>query len=154
MKKTITLVAIAVALAVFIAIDKKKGEEREETQKYEASLLKIEEKEINSVILVKGTGDTIAYFRSENDNWRITSPVSTEGDQSAVRGNVGGFVNADIKRRLTTTPDKLKNFGLDPAAAEVIIRRVTIVRLTCWSAIRRQRGETCLSPSKIRWMCW
>ena len=122
MKKTILLIAIAAALAAFISFDKKKEKEREEAQKYEASLLKIEEKDVNSVTLIKGEEDTITYVRAEDDKWRITSPVAAEGDQSAVRSNVSGFVNADIERRVKTTSDKLKNFGLDPAYFEVIIK--------------------------------
>ena len=121
MKKTIILAAIAAALAAFIYSDIEKGKEREEAEEYESSLLKIEQDDVNSITLIKWEGDTIVYVRAENDKWRITSPVVTEGDQSAVRSNVSGFVNADIKRRLRTTAAKLKNFGLDPAAMEVII---------------------------------
>ena len=121
MKKTIILAAIAAALAAFIYSDIEKGKEREEAEEYESSLLKIEQDDVNSITLIKWEGDTIVYVRAENDKWRITSPVVTEGDQSAVRSNVSGFVNADIKRRLRTTAAKLKNFGLDPAAVEVII---------------------------------
>jgi len=123
MKKTIILFILFLALAVFVYFYEYKGsQEREKVEELKASLLKIERDEIESVTLIRSEEDTITYIREEADNWRIVSPVKTEADKSAVSGNINAFINAKIKRRLETGSGRLKNFGLDPPVAEVVIK--------------------------------
>ena len=73
--------------------------------------------------MIQQEGDIIKYERT-GDDWEITDPVRTSVEESVVNENYSAFANAKIKRRLNTTPDKLKNFGLEPAYGEVIVESI------------------------------
>lgn len=122
-KKTLILFLIFVALGAFVYFyEYRGGQQREKAEELKGSLLKLERDDIESVSLIGGyEEDTITYVRVDSDNWRITSPVVTEAEKSAVSGNMSGFVNARIKRRLSIGSHKLQNFGLDPPVAKIII---------------------------------
>lgn len=121
MKKTLILAGIAATLGAFVFFyEIRGGEAREEAEEYEASLIKMERDDVQSVTLVQAEGEIIRYERA-GDNWEITEPVRTAAEESAINGNFSAFANANIKRRLVTTQEKLKNFGLEPAHAEVLI---------------------------------
>ncbi|MEE9167688.1 MAG: DUF4340 domain-containing protein [Candidatus Neomarinimicrobiota bacterium] len=124
MKKTLSLLFIFVTLAVFVYFyEYKGGQEREKADEIRASLLKLVEDDIESVTLSGGEdNDTITYLREDPDNWRIVSPVMTEAEISAVKGNISAFMNAKISRRLAVRKEKLQDFGLNPPAARVTIK--------------------------------
>jgi len=123
MKKTLILFFIFLILVVFVYFyEYKGGQEREKVEELKASLLKIENEKIESVTLIRSEQDTISYVRSDENNWQIIVPVLTEAEKSTVSGNISAFTNAKIKRRLLTSSDKLRNFGLSPPIAEVIIK--------------------------------
>lgn len=121
MKKNLILLGIASVLGLFVYFYEIQGEkERQETKQYESSLMKMELDEIQSVTLIQRQNNLIKYNRVEN-SWEIIEPVRSTVEESAINGNQSAFINANIKRKLLTTSDKLKNFGLEKPNLEVII---------------------------------
>ena len=121
MKKTLILAGIAGALGAFVFFyEIEGGKKREEAEQYETSLIKMERDEIQSVTLIQQEGEIIRYER-DGESWEITEPVRTGVEESVINGNHSAFANATIQRTLDTTPDKMKNFGLEPTHAEVIL---------------------------------
>ena len=124
MKKILILAGIAGGLGAFVYFYEIEGsKQREKAEQFEASLIKIEREDIQSVTLIQEEGEIIKYERT-GDDWEITEPVRTSVEESVVNGNYSAFANAKIKRRLNTTSDKLKNFGLEPAHGEVIVESI------------------------------
>ena len=124
MKKILILASIAGVLGTFVYFYEIEGsKQREQDDQFEASLLKIKREDIQSVTLIQEEGEIIKYERI-GDGWEITEPVRTNVEESTVNGNYSAFANANIERRFDTTPEKLKNFGLEPAYAEVIIELI------------------------------
>ena len=124
MKKILILAGIAGGLGAFVYFYEIEGsKQREKAAQFEASLIKIEREDIQSVTLIQEEGEIIKYERT-GDDWEITEPVRTSVEESVVNGNYSAFANAKIKRRLNTTSDKLKNFGLEPAHGEVIVESI------------------------------
>ena len=121
MNKTLILAIVATILGLFVYFyEIEGGKDREELEAFQSSLIKIEEEDLNSVTLIQEEGDVIKYQRL-GGSWEITMPIRTSVEESAITGNYSAFINGDIKRTLNITPDKLKNFGLEPENVEVII---------------------------------
>lgn len=55
----------------------------------------------------------------EKGDWEIVKPVETGADQEAVGGITSGLAAALISGTELGTPDRLKAFGLDPAAVSI-----------------------------------
>ncbi|MBF90051.1 MAG: hypothetical protein CMG75_10470 [Candidatus Marinimicrobia bacterium] len=121
MNKTLILAVVAIALGLFVYFyEIEGGKEREKLEAFESSLLKIEDDDIQSVTLIQEEGNLIKYQRL-GDSWEIIQPIRTSVEESAINGNYSAFINANIKRKLNVTKEKLKNFGLQPENVEVII---------------------------------
>ncbi|HTV59375.1 MAG TPA: DUF4340 domain-containing protein [Verrucomicrobiae bacterium] len=58
-------------------------------------------------------------FEKEKGEWEIVKPVETGADQESVGGITSGLAAALISGTEPGTPDRLKAFGLDPAAISI-----------------------------------
>ena len=122
MKKTLILFGLFVILALIVYFyEYKGGQEREQRDELKGSLFKIDKEKIESVTMIRSLDDSISYVRSETGDWKIVIPVKTEAEGSTVSESIGAITSAKIKRRFVTSSDKLKNFGLNPPVAEVIL---------------------------------
>lgn len=58
-------------------------------------------------------------FKKENGNWKILDPVETGADQPSVEGITSGLAAAMVSGTEPGTEDRLKAYGLDPAAISI-----------------------------------
>tara|TARA_B100000315_G_scaffold260490_1_gene322325 strand:- start:5518 stop:6861 length:1344 start_codon:yes stop_codon:yes gene_type:complete len=120
-KKTLLLFAAFLLLGSFVYfVEIKGGEEKEKKEELAASLFKVKQQNIESVTLLRNGYDTLTFTNKDN-NWQITQPVETEGEATPITASLSAFADATIKRRITSLPEKLVEFGLNPPKAEVII---------------------------------
>lgn len=123
MKKTLVLLGIfAVLFAFAYFYEYKGGLSRQQARELESSLLLIDDKEIESVSLIRAGQDTLMYVREDEDSWQIVSPVATSAENLTIQANLNAFTDARIKRRWTAARVKLYDFGLNPPEAMVIVK--------------------------------
>jgi len=79
----------------------------------EKTLLKFDRDKVDSLDLIAG-GKTTAFAKQGAD-WKITKPLETRADFSAVEGLVGRLQSAQMKSIVTAeaTPEDMKKYGLD-----------------------------------------
>ena len=67
-------------------------------------------------------GDPAMRFDKTNSGWQITQPLQTGADEAAVEGIVDQLAAVSSSETEPGTPDRLKAYGLDPAAVSLRVR--------------------------------
>jgi hypothetical protein len=65
------------------------------------------------------TDEATVQLADQSGTWRITQPLETEADQSAVRGITDGVAAARVAETEPAAPDRLKAYGLDTPRVEL-----------------------------------
>ncbi len=118
MKKTITLVIIAIVIGAYMYFVEIKGSE--ERQKLKETNEKLVDFQMDSLqaITIRLPNETYA-FNKIGDMWQINSPIQTLGDESNISSLINNIKNAKKNRTFTVKKNELGTFGL---AAEQAIR--------------------------------
>ena len=58
-------------------------------------------------------------LQKRGDNWEIIQPVDTPADSASAEGIVDGVAQASVTETEPASPDRLKAYGLDPAAVSI-----------------------------------
>jgi hypothetical protein len=70
-----------------------------------------------------GKADTPAIrFEKQKDDWQIAQPIQTDADQTSAQGIVDQVSALTSSQSEPNTPDRLKAYGLDPAAVSLQIQ--------------------------------
>ena len=102
----ILLIVFAVLLAVVLFINKEQTK-KEEIEKEAKRLLNLKKADITEVFLPHQNIHAI----KEGDQWKILSPIETDGDKSAIEGMFGMFSWAKIERTMSEDTSEFSNFG-------------------------------------------
>jgi Domain of unknown function (DUF4340) len=126
MKKS-TLIVLAIAIiagAAFYYFDWKRGDKDTDAAKTadkSKPAFTFQPGDVTA-ITVTHPGDPAqppVVFARRNSDWQITQPIATLADNATVSGIAQGLANARIEQTQPGTPDRLKVYGLDPAAVVI-----------------------------------
>ncbi len=90
---------------------------REKAESSKGRLWSIEPKDVEA-LTIKRQADTLRLKRVDN-GWEMIEPVKARGDRGPIDEVVTSLATVRVDREVASSPAKLAEFGLDPAAAEV-----------------------------------
>ncbi len=93
------------------------GPARDKAETTKGRLWSIEPKDVEG-LTVKRQADTIRLKRVDN-GWEMLEPVKARADRGPVDEVVTSLATIRVDREVASSPAKLADFGLDPAAAEI-----------------------------------
>ena len=118
-KSTLIVLLCAVVLGgVVYYVSVRQSAKEKSTASTEKALFAVNTNDIVALTLSHPSKPDIPaiQFEKENGEWKIVKPIETDADQPSVEGVVNGLGAALISGTEPGTPDRLKAFGLDPAA--------------------------------------
>ncbi len=112
--------ALFLALGAYVYFYEVKGEKkREDAQERAKRLFQFEEKDIASLTI--RTADQEVLLQKDKDTWRLVKPVVAKADKYAADGLASDVISAKIDRTLEEPRPDWKRYGLEPAAAKLLI---------------------------------
>ncbi len=120
-KSTLIILALAIAVSVaFYFLDWKKGDKDAAKSTVDESkpAFTFKADDVASITITK-PGDSAApaiTLEKQSGTWRITKPISTLADDATISGLAEALASARIAGTQSGAPDRLKVYGLDPAA--------------------------------------
>jgi flagellar basal body-associated protein FliL len=114
-KTTLILFIILIAAGVFYWLWSVQGQEqRDQRAEMAQRIIPVEEDQVNKVALFH-QGDSALVYERQNDEWRITFPVTTGANQNQVTTHLSAFLEAEKTRTLTENPGaNLAQYNLAP----------------------------------------
>lgn len=116
-KKTLVLLVVAIALVLFLIMDKEKVSEEKAAEERAKEFTTVEADDVMELAIERG-GETIAAKR-EGEEWTITSPVDWPADKFAWDTVADNLADAEILRKFpsegkTIEESDLESWGLVP----------------------------------------
>jgi len=90
-KTTLILLAVVVAIAVWIKFFESKGPNTEEAKRRAGNVLNIERDNLDGIVIQNG--DDKIELRRTNEKWRLEAPIQDQADASAVQSLIGDLEN-------------------------------------------------------------
>jgi hypothetical protein len=115
----ILLAILAGLLAYYYFVEIKGGQRKQEAKEKSEKLLTLEQDEIQTITLIRPQ-DTVVLERADDDGWRMSKPLQTDADASAVDDLLSALANAKAERDIDTQ-ENLAGFGLEPPKYTVIV---------------------------------
>jgi hypothetical protein len=116
-KTTLVLALILVIGITGVLFLKKQDKKREDIKQKEGKLLTIDKEKIKEIFLEPSN----IHIVKDSTEWKIVSPVQTDGDKSSIDAVVNMFDFAKIERTVSADPTQYASFGLNPPQGEMII---------------------------------
>jgi len=117
-KSTLLVFLIFIGLASWFYFQEiKGGKKREEAKERASKLLLFEKGDVQSLRLRNEKG--VVFCERDSNEWKITAPVETPGDRSAIDGLLRQLERARIERVVEEAPSSLEEFGLKEPKVEV-----------------------------------
>jgi hypothetical protein len=141
--KNLGILAVVFALLLaFVYFYEIKGEKkREEAEEKSKKLFQFEEKDIAQIDLKNPEG--LLSVQRDKDSWKMLKPVEAKADKSTCDSLAGDIVNAKVDRTIDDPNINWKNFGLDPAATQFM------VKLNSGKTYELELGEKDFSSSSV-----
>lgn len=118
-KTTLTLFVMLIIVGAFYWLWGVKGaKQRQENKELGKKIVAVEPDSVDSVTLMQN-GDTTLVYQRQGQNWDITYPVKTAGDQTKIDRNLNAFLDAQKQRTIATELTDLKPYGLDRPPVEI-----------------------------------
>lgn len=116
--KTTGLLALVLAVGIFavIMLDKQ-DDKKEEAEKLEGRLLAVEKENISEIILHPSG----IHCVKDSNEWKIVSPVETDGDDSSIDAIANMFSWTNIERIISSDPAEYKIYGLSPERGHMVV---------------------------------
>ena len=129
-KSTLIVLAMAIALGAFVYFyDSKHSVAPPSDQASWKPAFAVKADDITALTLERKIGNVV--FSKQGSDWRITRPVSTRADQTAIGGIVNDLSTAKIQRSFVPPPaDNLSKYGLDQPAVTIEFQSKTGVQHT------------------------
>lgn len=121
-KSTLIVLVCAIALGVGLYFYQRHSSNAETTPEDKSKpAFSIQAADITSLTITHpGKTDEIGVqLSNQNGNWKITQPLETDADQSAVRGIAEGIAGARVSETEPAAADRLKAYGLDTPRVEL-----------------------------------
>jgi len=123
-RNTLLMAAALVALSAFVYFYEIRGRaEREEAEEQESLLLHFESGDVIGLSITTDDG-TVTAAKSDG-TWRITEPVVTSADSTAIQTIVDNMSKAGHQRLVVEATDDLEPFGLKEPVATLTLERTS-----------------------------
>jgi len=110
--------ALFLALGAFVYFYEIRGEKkREEASEKEKKVFQFEQKDIASLTIK--TGNEEFALQKDKDAWKLTKPIETKADKSAVDSIAIDLASAKIDRNIDEQNIDWKKYGLDPPTVKL-----------------------------------
>ena len=93
---------------------------RDKVESSKGRLWTVEPKDVEA-FTIKRASDTIRLKRAEGGGWEMLEPVKARGDRATADDVVSSLATVRSDREIDANPAKPGDFGLAPAAAEVLL---------------------------------
>ncbi|HID95370.1 MAG TPA: DUF4340 domain-containing protein [Candidatus Latescibacteria bacterium] len=118
-KGTLVLAVIFAALGTYVYLyEVKGGAKRERAKELAKKVFPFEEDEVKGLSL-RYSGRTVVCSKEQEGEWKITSPVETDGDKTAIERIVTDLRNLKFDRVVVDSAAQLSEFGLSDPEVEV-----------------------------------
>ena len=116
--KTTLILALVLAVGIVaVVLLNRQEEKKEKAEEHASRILNIEQENVNELYLLP---EGIHCVR-DSLGWRITQPVRTDGDKSAIESVIRLFERADKERVVSSDPQDYRKFGLEPATGSIVV---------------------------------
>ncbi|MBN1481553.1 DUF4340 domain-containing protein [candidate division KSB1 bacterium] len=116
--KTTGIMALVLAIGIVaVVLLNKQDEKKEEAEDIESKLLNIEKEDVTEIIL-QPSG---IHCVKDSTEWKIVSPVETDGDKSSIDAIANMFSWANIERTISSDPAEYGVYGLNPDQGKLIL---------------------------------
>ena len=110
--------ACFLALGLYVYFYEIRGEKkREEASEKEKKVFQFEQKDIASITIKAGNEEF--ELQKDKDAWKLTKPIETKADKSAVDSIALDLASAKIDRNIDEQNIDLKKYGLNPPAVKL-----------------------------------
>ncbi len=109
--RTLLLLIVFAALAGYVYIFEIEGGEQRQKEEQAAQKLFHFDAESVQVIEIRNYNN-IQRFERDGDDWNITRPVQTGGDNAAINGLLSTLEGLKLSREFTVEPAKMRDYGL------------------------------------------
>jgi hypothetical protein len=116
LRSTLLLLVVLIGLGAYIYF----VERRQPSVEAKPKALEITPDAIERIVVKSSNGDTTTLTKA-GEGWRIVSPVTAETDAPAVSGITRDVNRLEIRLVVDEKPTDLKQYGLDPPRAEVMV---------------------------------
>jgi hypothetical protein len=124
LKNSIILVVIFILLGAYVYfVEIKKHEKDQQVKQESKKVFTLVKDSINTLYFKNSNGKF--SLKKVNNEWKITNPLETEGDNSTINSMLTSLSNAEKDKVFTVDLKELSNFGLDESAN--VVRVVTSV---------------------------
>ena len=122
-KTTVILLIALIALGAYVYFyEIKGGEARKKEKEAAAQLVSFKTDSVKQVTLIRPSGNFHFQAVRQDEEWKIVQPVQSEGDKFAIEGLINAVVNSRVERVVAEDTSDLKDFGLKPPQALVILQ--------------------------------
>jgi len=123
-RNTLLMAAVLVALSAFVYFYEVRGRaDREEAAEQEALLLHFESEDVIGLSIATADG-TVSAAKTDG-TWRITAPVETAADSTAIQTIVDNVSVAGHQRLVVEAAEDLEPFGLAEPVATLVFERTS-----------------------------
>ncbi len=121
-KTTVILLVALIALGAYVYFyEIKGGESRQHEKEVAAQLVSFKTDDVKSVALIRPADHFTFHAVKQDEEWKIDQPVKTEGEKYAIEGLVNAVINSRVERVVANDTSDLKDFGLKPPQAIVVL---------------------------------
>jgi len=112
MRKSLTMLLIAVILAGYVYFyEIKGGEQRDAVKQKNEKLVALNKDSIN-VLDISGASGHFRFLKKDKGDWQIEKPIQADADKNAVEGFLSALTNAKKIRTFTAVKKNLGEYGL------------------------------------------
>lgn len=116
--KTTGILALVLALGIVaVILLNKQDEKKEKTEDIESKLINVETEKVTEIILQPSS----IHCVKDSTEWKIISPVETDGDKSSIDAVANMFSWAKIERTISSDPAEYDVYGLNPERGTLIL---------------------------------
>ena len=120
-KLSIATLVLAALAGVLLWSNRHKPDETKASADPPPAILKLDQSTITRLEFKNKNAPPVVIARSNSGVWQITEPQAFSADQSVVSNILSSLSSLNSERVVDDKPSDLKQFGLDPPAAEVDI---------------------------------
>ncbi len=121
-KNTVILLIALIALGAYVYFyEIKGGETRKKEKEAAAQLVPFKTDDVKGVALLRPSEHFVFHAVKNDEEWKIDKPVKTEGEKFAIEGLINAVVNSKVERVVAEDTSDLKDFGLKPPQAIVVL---------------------------------
>jgi hypothetical protein len=115
------LLVVGIALGAYIYFVERKRPASDEPEAKPKVFAEVEAADIEELVVTAPESE-VTRLAKRDGAWQIVAPVKTAADESEINGITSGLSSLERVETVDENPPSLKDFGLEPARAEIAFR--------------------------------